>query len=188
MARGFPVGTKFSDETRAKMSAAQKGKSPSAETREKLSAALIGRIRPDQRQDFCKRGHDMNLPNSRHPKQGHCMACRHITELKSRNAPHRKAAIKAYMSGYSRRKLYGITELDYARMFVEQNGVCAICKEKDSSGKQLAVDHDHETGKIRALLCHGCNLTLGKVKDSVALLEAMITYLKEHGQNTVIIN
>jgi Recombination endonuclease VII len=189
MPKGFAPGTKrppFSEEWLANMSKAQMGKKLTAEHKEKIGAYWRGKPRPETRKDFCKRGHDMNLPGSRHPKQGHCMECKRITDKRHRDTAEFKAKKSKYNNVYNRKRFYGLSELEFARMFVEQNGVCAICKEKDTNDRQLSVDHDHQTGKIRALLCFSCNITLGKVKDSVALLEAMIQYLKEHGQMSVV--
>jgi len=59
---------------------------------------------------------------------------------------------------------YGITVDDYEKMFTEQNGVCKICQEICKSGKSLAVDHCHETGKVRGLLCAKCNTNLGRIE------------------------
>jgi Recombination endonuclease VII len=78
---------------------------------------------------------------------------------------------------------FGITPEDYARMFDEQGGVCAIChRESDGS---LSIDHDHRCcqpgrscGKcVRGLLCLACNLVLGYVRDNPALLASAIEYL-----------
>lgn len=76
---------------------------------------------------------------------------------------------------------YGITLEQYNQMFEAQNGVCAICGQPEILfNKSLAVDHDHKTGKIRALLCGNCNHALGKFKDSQEILQSAINYLKSH--------
>lgn len=78
---------------------------------------------------------------------------------------------------------YGITLEDYILMFEEQNGSCAICKQrKYSKHGLLSVDHDHETGIVRGLLCHRCNLLLGLAKDSSDLLLIAAEYLKDYGK------
>ena len=79
---------------------------------------------------------------------------------------------------------FGITLELYDEMFEKQNGVCDICglpETKVIRGKivSLAVDHDHETGKIRGLLCHSCNVSLGGFKDSPELLISAIGYLTQ---------
>ena len=76
---------------------------------------------------------------------------------------------------------YGITIERYDAMFVAQSGCCAICKAPQSAlSRRLAVDHNHDTGKIRALLCGECNSGLGKFKDNQELLRAAAAYLHSH--------
>lgn len=79
----------------------------------------------------------------------------------------------------SRAYKYGITAEDFKRMYKEQNGKCKICCEEPATKRGLHVDHCHETGKVRGLLCHGCNVALGSFKDNINLLEKAIEYLKE---------
>jgi hypothetical protein len=75
---------------------------------------------------------------------------------------------------------YGITLEDYNKMFEEQQGCCAICGRHQSELKRaLAVDHSHETGKVRGLLCGKCNHALGNVNDDISILLSMIEYLNE---------
>jgi len=71
---------------------------------------------------------------------------------------------------------YNLTIDDYNKLLLQQNKVCAICGKK--SYRNLCVDHDHKTGKIRALLCDLCNTGLGKFKDNIELLEKASIYLK----------
>lgn len=88
------------------------------------------------------------------------------------------------------RDLHGITGEQYKQMCKNQNNICAICGNSETAKnhplcprgdkRRLAVDHDHETGKIRALLCDGCNKGLGCFKDDIAVLESAIVYLKSH--------
>ena len=76
-------------------------------------------------------------------------------------------------------KRHGITLEDYQKMHKDQNGVCAICGQKEPyNGYSLAVDHDHNTNKIRGLLCSNCNRGLGLFRDSTEILEKAIDYLK----------
>ena len=83
---------------------------------------------------------------------------------------------KDRMKDKSLQKTYGITTRDVEKLKVEQDYKCAICGEEES-GRGLFVDHDHETGKVRGLLCHHCNVALGMAKDSVETLKNMIRYL-----------
>jgi hypothetical protein len=72
-------------------------------------------------------------------------------------------------------------------MLDEQNGRCRICGQSiegtDEKGKLLAhIDHDHDTGRVRGLLCQGCNTGLGMFKDSIRNLASAIVYLEEFGK------
>ena len=82
-----------------------------------------------------------------------------------------------------RLKTHGIGLSDYQDMLAIQNGACAICGHSDTSNPKLfpVVDHCHETGIIRGLLCMNCNQGLGKFKDSPELLMTAAAYLVKHG-------
>ena len=73
---------------------------------------------------------------------------------------------------------YGITLEDFITLLIEQDGRCAICKSRDRGPEiSWAVDHDHKTGKVRGLLCSGCNHGVGNFKDNPDLLIAAANYL-----------
>lgn len=76
----------------------------------------------------------------------------------------------------SRYKKYGITVEDYNNMFKEQNGLCAICN--IVSNRSLCVDHNHNTGKARKLLCNNCNSAIGKFRENIDIMAAAIDYIK----------
>lgn len=87
--------------------------------------------------------------------------------------------------------MYGISVEEHDRMFIEQNGACAICGATTlpidpRTGKpyELAIDHCHTTGKARALLCHFCNVGLGAFRDNPELLHNAISYLKRFTEPT----
>ncbi|HEX2193006.1 MAG TPA: endonuclease VII domain-containing protein [Acidimicrobiales bacterium] len=73
---------------------------------------------------------------------------------------------------------FGITIAEYDAMLAAQGGVCAVCKRPPTPGISLHVDHDHETGRIRGLLCFRCNNALGDLEDDPALLRAAARYLE----------
>ncbi len=81
---------------------------------------------------------------------------------------------------YELRRRFNITLEQYDKMFEEQNGVCAVCGLPEIT-KRLAVDHNHDTGEIRGLLCDRCNFTLGLVSENVDTLQNAINYLQERG-------
>ena len=74
-----------------------------------------------------------------------------------------------------------VTDAEYEALLEAQGGVCRICQGPDTSGRSLAVDHDHASGRVRGLLCGRCNLGLGTFKDDPALLAAAIEYLTTTG-------
>ncbi len=88
-----------------------------------------------------------------------------------------------YRQNLSYKRYYGITVGQYMLMFNTQDGRCAICGKPETSqqnGKTrwLAVDHDHATGEVRALLCTACNSGLGGFRDNPELLEKATEYLR----------
>lgn len=94
-----------------------------------------------------------------------------------------RCAERALSSAYLKRT-YGITLDDYEAMLEEQNHRCKICgsegfvMDKDRHKIKLVVDHCHETGAVRGLLCHNCNRALGLLKDSTDTLKSAIAYLE----------
>lgn len=86
----------------------------------------------------------------------------------------------AYSRKHLLKKNFGLTTEAYDLMLDAQSGVCAICKSECTKGYRLAVDHDHKTGRIRALLCSGCNLGIGNFRESPDVLAAAVEYLQQH--------
>src|SRR6266566_9976904 len=82
------------------------------------------------------------------------------------------------------RKVYGITLEDYERLLARQGGTCAICHSTGRKAKArwnehyLDVDHDHETGQVRGLLCRRCNILLGYYEKYRHLLNSLKQYLQ----------
>ena len=69
---------------------------------------------------------------------------------------------------------YGISPEQYADLMRGHEGACAICLKQVS----LMVDHDHETGQVRGLLCRKCNLALGYLEDNMERINRAFTYLE----------
>lgn len=87
----------------------------------------------------------------------------------------------------SRKYMFGITPEEFDLKIKNQKNRCAICGRKEAhrshwTGKltSLSVDHDHDTGKVRDLLCRNCNRVLGFFDDNIILFEKVIQYLKKH--------
>lgn len=73
---------------------------------------------------------------------------------------------------------YGITLSEYDELLTQQGGVCAICGDSPAgSRRRFDVDHHHETGQIRGILCGRCNIALGGFRDSLDLLISASCYL-----------
>jgi hypothetical protein len=82
-------------------------------------------------------------------------------------------------------KKYGITVEQYGVMLGMQEGCCAICAQPETqtmNGRPvtLAVDHDHETGKVRKLLCKACNTAIGLLGEDTARIDKARQYLEAH--------
>ena len=80
---------------------------------------------------------------------------------------------------------YGLTLADYNLMLASQDNTCAACKEPERRVykgriRPLSVDHCHDTGKVRALLCYGCNSALGFLHDKSTYVEKLLTYIQLH--------
>jgi len=81
---------------------------------------------------------------------------------------------------YTRKKNYGLLPGEYAQMLANQKGGCAICSVENPGGRGgFHVDHCHETGVIRGLLCHSCNVALGHFGHNPNLLRCALDYLGE---------
>ena len=82
-------------------------------------------------------------------------------------------------AGYDLQAKYDITRNEYELLLRKQDGRCAICgKTQEDNGRELAVDHNHETGAVRGLLCANCNTGIGLLGDDVEILYNAIKYLR----------
>jgi len=108
-----------------------------------------------------------------------CERCRKKAEQKRYNKKHGHKRKPQSRRKYALMKMYGITPDDYKKMFVEQEGCCAICGIHQQELKvRLAVDHNHDTGEVRGLLCRPCNTAIGLLKEDKENLLAAIRYLE----------
>ena len=79
------------------------------------------------------------------------------------------------------KKMYGITEDIYNSMLIQQNYKCQIClKHPEEPNSRLVIDHSHQTGLVRGLLCSKCNAGIGLLCDKMEILEKAINYLKKY--------
>lgn len=98
-------------------------------------------------------------------------------EYKDAKASSDRRAHEAYRK-YDR---HGITRDQYLIMLEAQNYCCAICDQTEEDGSDLAIDHNHETGDVRGLLCKKCNRALGLFGDNIMRLDRALNYLRLRG-------
>ena len=80
-----------------------------------------------------------------------------------------------------RKRLYGVDENCYNKMYSNQNGCCAICKiHQNKLKKVLCVDHNHNTNMVRGLLCDNCNKGIGNLKDNIEIINNAVIYLNDN--------
>jgi hypothetical protein len=106
-----------------------------------------------------------------------------------------EAKCRVCIAAESRNRLYGVDPATFAAMSETQGHVCAICGQPEKTManngervKDLAVDHDHRTGKVRGLLCANCNKGLGNLGDNPDTLMAAVAYLLQHADVLVGLN
>ena len=102
-------------------------------------------------------------------------ALRKRAEYRETNAE----AVKACKWASYLKSKYGLTVQEWQDMLSEQGGVCAICGEVQEN-RSLCVDHNHETGDVRGLLCVRCNAGIGNFREKPDLFLNAIAYLERH--------
>jgi len=109
-----------------------------------------------------------------------CRRCKHIRESskEARDAKRERDLMR----------LYGLTLADYEALAEMQGHVCAICGEPEKATNRfgellpLSVDHDHDTGEVRGLLCSRCNKGIGALGDDVMGVLTAAIYLAGRGR------
>jgi hypothetical protein len=127
-------------------------------------------------------------PGVRHAYCIECHKKRKVTKYRLREGIAVDAPVRRYVVGLSDddrldrylREKFNITLLDFRHMETAQNGVCKICKKPEMGKrlKRLSVDHHHESGKVRGLLCHPCNVAIGLLKDNPENARSAADYLE----------
>ena len=122
----------------------------------------------------------------KHPKKvvKNCIACNDLFEV-SGNRKGQKYCGETCQKVHLK---YGIDEYKLEDLLIQSDYKCHICGEYESSidprtGKEysLAIDHNHETGEVRGVLCSSCNVGIGLLKDDVGVMANAIKYIIEHG-------
>lgn len=131
---------------------------------------------------ICKLWKDVKLysPDRRRPGAllRRCRPCQVEAVKTSRE---KNGSWPAWQNGMYLRK-YGITLDQYDEMAEEQDHKCALCgmPETTSNKERLCIDHDHDTGRVRRLLCSNCNRALGLLRDDSVLLRAAAAYIESY--------
>jgi len=105
-----------------------------------------------------------------------------VRDIQRKNHQENKTARNINRRKNLLKQKYDLTPAQYADMLSTQEGVCAICGGVNKNGQTLSIDHNHETGKVRALLCGKCNSMLGFAQDSANMLHKGALYIKRHAQ------
>ena len=131
-------------------------------------------------QRLLRHGHVRNIDRAKPFQQ--------CSESGCKNHAYAKSLCNAHYIKQSRAlKVFGLTREKHLDMLNEQNHVCKICGKPEQSKdpksgktKSLAIDHNHNTGIVRGLLCSNCNRGIGLFGDSIETLKSAIQYLESN--------
>jgi len=111
-------------------------------------------------------------------------------KIATQKSGYHKKRYKVWGRNYQLQKKFGITEIEYRRIEKGQGGVCAICgceetklvncAAKTRKVKPLSVDHNHETGQVRELLCDNCNNGIARFRENIEYMANAISYIEKH--------
>lgn len=162
-------GQKISEEHRAALRAWHRGQKTGQSPSKRCPKC--GETKP--RSDFGLRGAN---PQGKRYTKSYCKPCENIiSTTKARQNPEKVAA---WNRRTALQRYFDMTEDEFAELNDIQNGICAICDEAPvDDSTRLNIDHDHDSGVVRGLLCRGCNQGLGSFRDSPELLRRAIDYL-----------
>lgn len=122
-----------------------------------------------------------NLADFYRRKDAHQKECKNCNRERKYKW-HQSESGKLSSANTKLKRRFGIDLDTYNEMLKKQDYKCLICGATEShGGHRLAVDHDHETGQIRGLLCKSCNVGLGNFYDSTEKLLKAVDYLKTFG-------
>ena len=123
-----------------------------------------------RRQQYLKHYEKEKLSNKKYREKNKELIREKQRKFNKENPIKRKNSMLKYQ--------YGITLIDYNKMFEQQKGKCAICKRHQNNlTRTLSVDHNHKTNQVRALLCVTCNTDVSVVENR---LKEMLKYLNKY--------
>jgi hypothetical protein len=119
-------------------------------------------------------------------RQSYCKACGNKKRLEYGKSKPGSHCYRRYHM-----KQYGLTVAQYDAILEAQGHVCAICRHPEThvssftkKTRRLCVDHDHNTGRVRGLLCSRCNRAIGMLGDDLPRLRAVVAYLEAATRGT----
>jgi recombination endonuclease VII len=110
------------------------------------------------------------FPRNKNTRDGLAFYCEECHNQKVRESKERN---NAGYSAYHRKHRYGVTKEDIEALLARQDGKCPICRTRPPTH----LDHDHQTGEVRDMLCFGCNGGLGQFQDNINWLIRAVIYL-----------
>ena len=129
--------------------------------------------------DYC----DEPVENSRKYCSDECMKEMSAFKNSARyhwNKEYKESTRQASVGNQLKRK-FGVSTEQYIEMLEKQAYRCAICgRHQEELDRRMAVDHDHDTGNNRELLCNNCNVGIGHLRDNPALIRKAAEYLEKH--------
>jgi polyhydroxyalkanoate synthesis regulator phasin len=176
------------EETKRKISLANKGRKFSAEWRRKLSISHKGQVSPRKGKKFV----DENVSKAKRKEYRKEWTLKNRIKIleagrnwKRKNRKRVALLARLRYQKNNQKELdrirfnkYGITGDKFRKILKRQGAKCPICNR--DIAKNPSVDHDHLTGKIRGLICNKCNLAIGNAEDSPTRLRAMADYLERN--------
>jgi hypothetical protein len=139
------------------------------------TAFSVDRSKKDGRHGHCKECQSKRAKEKRQSDPEYRARCNE--KSRQYRKTNREQTRASQRNAYLKWK-YGITTEDYNSLMQSQKGACAICKAPESSWGKFAVDHCHQTGRVRGLLCFNCNTSIGKMNDDPSLLRRAAEYLE----------
>lgn len=123
-----------------------------------------------------RKNHCKTCCNAKRMDKWHSMSKEQKQEYNRKN---REKIGSDYFKEYRLKQKYGLTLEEHRGMMRSQNEKCSICKTK-LTDENCRVDHHHESGKVRDLLCHHCNALIGFSREDVVIMKQAIEYLRKH--------
>ena len=162
----------WTDEQRKEASERAKARWADPEYRKKTSEAI-------KKPACCPTCGETDIDKFYLDKNGHRTAkfCKNCHKEQCKKRWHKRPWLDRWSSRYY---LYGVTKEFLLDLYEKQQGKCKICGMEPETSRGLHIDHCHGTGKVRGLLCHGCNVGIGSMREDPDVLSKAIEYLRSY--------